>query len=74
MFSIKKLTEGLEKAQNDEEVQELFKLLNSQMPNNAAGHSVPVHFLDCDTGDMMVLYPNGRIEKTGKSYPEAIDH
>ena len=73
MISIKRLTEGLDKAKTDEEVQELFKLLNGQMPDNAAGHSVPVHILDCETGDMIVRYPDGRVVKTGKSYPEAID-
>ena len=73
MISIKRLTEGLDKAKTDEEVQELFKLLNGQMPDNAAGHSVPVYFMDLDTGDMMVLYPDGRVENTGKNYPEAIN-
>ena len=73
MVAIKSLIESVGKAKSNEEAQELFKIANSQMPDNAAGHSVPVYFMDLDTGDMMVLYPDGRVEKTGKSYPEAID-
>lgn len=74
MVAIKSLIDSVGKAKSNEEAQELFKYANSQMPNNALGHTVPVYFLDCDTGDMMVRYPDGRVEKTGQSYPEAIDH
>ena len=44
------------------------------MPDNSAGHSVPVYYLNGKTGDMMVRYPDGREEPTGKTYPELIEH
>ena len=44
------------------------------MPDNTIGHSVPVYYLDGRTGDMMVRFPDGHEEKSGKTYPGLIQH
>ena len=38
------------------------------MPDNTLGNSVPVYYLDGKSGEMMVRYPDGYVEKTGKTY------
>ncbi len=74
MADIQMLFSAVLKAQSDVEAQTLFDAANNAMPDNSAGHSVPVYYLNGKTGDMMVRYPDGREEPTGKTYPELIEH
>ena len=74
MVKLLSLFESISNAKSEAEVQALFEEANRNMPDNTLGHSVPVYFLDGRTGDMMVRYPDGHIEKTGKSYPGLIHY
>ena len=74
MVKLISLFEAISNAKSEAEVQALFEEANRNMPDNTLGHSVPVYFLDGRTGDMMVRYPDGHIEKTGKSYPGLIHY
>ena len=74
MIKLRTLFESASNAKSEAEVQALFEEANRNMPDNTLGYSVPVYFLDGRTGDMMVRYPDGHIEKTGKSYPGLIHY
>ena len=55
-------------AKSEAEEQALFEEANKAMPDNTLGHSVPVYYLNGKSGEMMVHYPDGLVEKTGKTY------
>ena len=60
--------EAISNAKSNAEVEALFDEANKNMPDNTLGHSVPVYYLDGRTGNLMVRYPDGHVEKTGKTY------
>ena len=68
MVKLISLFEAISNAKSEAEVQALFEEANKAMPNNTLGHSVPVYYLDGRTGNLMVRYPDGHVEKTGKTY------
>ena len=74
MANMRTLFEAVLHAGSEAEAQLRFDAANNAMPDNSAGHSVPVYYLNGQTGDMMVRYPDGREEKTGQTYPELIEH
>lgn len=68
MVKLRTLFESISNTKSEAEVQALFEEANKAMPNNTLGHSVPVYYLDGRTGNLMVRYPDGHVEKTGKTY------
>ena len=68
MVKLISLFESISNAKSEAEVQALFEEANKAMPDNTIGHSVPVYYLDGRTGNLMVRYPDGHVEKTGKTY------
>ena len=68
MVKLLSLFESISNAKSEAEVQALFEEANKAMPDNTLGHSVPVYYLDGRTGNLMVRYPDGHVEKTGKTY------
>lgn len=68
MIKLRTLFESASNAKSEAEVQALFEEANKAMPDNTLGHSVPVYYLDGKSGEMMVRYPDGYVEKTGKTY------
>ena len=68
MIKLRTLFESASNAKSEAEVQALFEEANKNMPDNTLGHSVPVYYLDGKSGEMLVRYPDGRVEKTGKFY------
>ena len=74
MVKLRSIFEAVENAKSDAEIQVLFDTANALMPDNTAGHAVPVYYLDGKTGVMMVRYPDGHEEKTDKTYPGLIHH
>ena len=68
MVKLISLFEAISNAKSEAEVQALFEEANKAMPDNTIGHSVPVYYLDGRTGNLMVRYPDGHVEKTGKTY------
>ena len=68
MVKLLSLFESISNAKSEAEVQALFEEANKAMPDNTIGHSVPVYYLDGRTGNLMVRYPDGHVEKTGKTY------
>ena len=74
MVKLRTLFEVISTAKSEAEAQTLFDEANKAMPDNTIGHSVPVYNLDGRTGDMMVRFPDGHEEKSGKTYPGLIQH
>ena len=74
MVKLRTLFESISNTKSEAEVQALFEEANKAMPNNTLGHSVPVYYLDGRTGNLMVRYPDGHVEKTGKTYPGLIHY
>ena len=68
MVKLISLFEAISNAKSEAEVQALFEEANKAMPDNTLGHSVPVYYLNGKSGEMMVRYPDGRVENTGKIY------
>ena len=68
MVKLRTLFESISNTKSEAEVQALFEEANKAMPDNTIGHSVPVYYLDGRTGNLMVRYPDGHVEKTGKTY------
>ena len=68
MVKLISLFESISNAKSEAEVQALFEEANKTMPDNTLGHSVPVYYLNGKSGEMMVRYPDGRVENTGKIY------
>ena len=68
MIKLRTLFESASNAKSEAEVHALFEEANKNMPDNTLGHSVPVYYLDGKSGEMLVRYPDGRVEKTGKFY------
>ncbi len=68
MVKLLSIFEAISNAKSNAEVQALFDEANKAMPDNTLGHSVPVYYLDGKSGEMLVRYPDGRVEKTGKTY------
>ncbi len=68
MVKLLSIFEAISNAKSNVEVQALFDEANKAMPDNTLGHSVPVYYLDGKSGEMLVRYPDGRVEKTGKTY------
>jgi hypothetical protein len=68
MVKLLSLFESISNAKSEAEVQALFEEANKAMPDNTLGHSVPVYYLNGKSGEMMVRYPDGRVENTGKIY------
>ena len=68
MVKLLSIFEAISNAKSNAEVEALFDEANKNMPDNTLGHSVPVYYLDGKTGEMLVRYPDGRVEKTGKTY------
>lgn len=68
MVKLLSLFESISNAKSNAEVQALFGEANKTMTDNTLGHSVPVYYLDGKSGEMMVRYPDGYVEKTGKTY------
>ena len=68
MVKLISLFESISNAKSEAEVQALFEEANKAMPDNTLGHSVPVYYLNGKSGEMMVHYPDGLVEKTGKTY------
>ena len=68
MVKLLSIFEAISNAKSNVEVQALFDEANKAMPDNTLGHSVPVYYLDGKSGEMLVRYPDGRVEKTGKFY------
>ena len=68
MVKLLSLFESISNAKSEAEVQALFEEANKAMPDNTIGHLVPVYYLDGRTGNLMVRYPDGHVEKTGKTY------
>ena len=68
MVKLRTLFESISNAKSEAEVQALFEEANKAMPDNTLGHSVPVYYLNGKSGEMMVRYPDGRVENTGKIY------
>ena len=74
MVKLLSIFEAISNAKSNVEVQALFDEANKNMPDNTLGHSVPVYYLDGRTGNLMVRYPDGHVEKTGKTYPGLIHY
>lgn len=68
MVKLLSLFESISNAKSEAEEQALFEEANKAMPDNTLGHSVPVYYLNGKSGEMMVHYPDGLVEKTGKTY------
>ena len=68
MVKLLSLFESISNAKSEAEEQALFEEANKAMPDNTLGHSVPVYYLNGKSGEMMVRYPDGRVENTGKIY------
>ena len=68
MVKLLSLFESISNAKSEAEVQALFEEANKAMSDNTICHSVPVYYLDGRTGNLMVRYPDGHVEKTGKTY------
>ena len=68
MVKLLSIFEAISNAKSNAEVEALFDEANKNMPDNTLGHSVPVYYLDGRTGNLMVRYPDGHVEKTGKTY------
>ena len=68
MVKLISLFESISNAKSEAEEQALFEEANKAMPDNTLGHSVPVYYLNGKSGEMMVHYPDGLVEKTGKTY------
>ena len=74
MVKLRTLFEVISTAKSEAEAQTLFFFFFKAMPDNTIGHSVPVYYLDGRTVDMMVCFPDGHEEKSGKAYPGLIQH
>ena len=74
MVKLLSIFEAISNAKSNAEVEALFDEANKTMPDNTLGHSVPVYYLDGRTGNLMVRYPDGHVEKTGKTYPGLIHY
>jgi hypothetical protein len=74
MVKLRTLFEVISTAKSEAEAQTLFDEAHKAMPDNTIGHSVPVYYLDGRTADMMVRFPDGHEEKSGKTYPGLIQH